>query len=101
MSALDRAPSSTGTDFSTKPTDLEKHMPGLAHILEDAELEGATMDDAAHTLAGQNVAFTDDEERRLRRKLDLRLMIIMGFMSGLQFVDKAALGNAATCVGRH
>ena len=70
MSHLARAPS-TATDISTKP-DLEKHEPGLAHISED-ELDGATMDDAAHTLAGQNIAFTPEEERRLRRKLDWRL----------------------------
>lgn len=78
MSQLDRAPS-TATDFSNK-ADLEKHEPGLAHISED-ELEGATMDDAAHTLAGQNIAFSPEEERRLRRKLDWRLMVIMGCVS--------------------
>ncbi|KAL8281371.1 hypothetical protein RQP46_006055 [Phenoliferia psychrophenolica] len=41
------------------------------------------------------VAMTEDESDKLRRKVDWRILPIVGFTFGLQSVDKAALGIGA------
>jgi len=87
----------TGGSESTMETKHEvSHKPersaALPGILEDDE----NIDAAAKALEGQDLNFTEAEERKVLRKIDWRLMPLMAFVCGLQFVDKAAISNAAT-----
>jgi sugar phosphate permease len=99
MSTLGRQPSSTLSDTSLQTDEKHAHHTGataqraeMPIIFEDAELEG---DEAAKALKGQTLDFTEADEARVLRKIDWRLMPVMAWACGLQFVDKAALGNAA------
>jgi len=64
-------------------------------IIRESDLEGDDIDDNAKVLRGQRIDFTPEEEKRVLRRIDWRLMVIMALATGIQFVDKAALGNAA------
>ena len=44
----------------------------------------------------QEIGYTAEEERKLIRKLDWIMIPMMAFGTGLQLVDKSALGSAAT-----
>lgn len=45
--------------------------------------------------------WTEEEENRLRRKVDYRLMPILCLTYGLQYYDKAMLGQAVRSSGRN
>lgn len=83
---------------SEKQIDLERR----EDISHDADLRKnsltATADDeAAKVLASYDgpLTWTDDEEKKLRRKIDWRLMPVLCMTYGLQYYDKAMIGQAA------
>ncbi len=45
-------------------------------------------DEALKILHGEFEPYTKEEERRVLRKIDLRMIIVMLIINGLQFVDK-------------
>lgn len=45
-------------------------------------------DEALAFIVDHHEAFTPDEEKRVRRKIDIRLVPIMLVVNGIQFVDK-------------
>lgn len=47
--------------------------------------------------AGGDDYWTEDEEKKLVRKIDWRLMPIMCVSCGVQFYDKAMLSQAVSC----
>lgn len=86
--------------------DIEKHIP-LKHTektsqVKDEETQHTKMietvhnDEAVKVLATYRGANTweDAEEKRLRRKLDWKLMPILCLTYGLQYYDKAMLSQA-------
>ena len=80
---------SKGTfDGVEKPQMHSDKMGGIIEVDEDG-------DEAGKLMSGQRVDFTEEEERRVLRRIDWRLMPLMAVTCGLQFVDKSALGNAA------
>lgn len=54
-------------------------------VLADKLQDG---DEALHILQTEFVEYTPEEERRLRWKIDLRLVSVMLIVNGIQFVDK-------------
>lgn len=84
-------------DFEKK-IDLERR----EDISQDAELSKSSVaasvdDEAAKVLSSYDgpLTWTEDEERSLRRKIDWRLMPILCMTYGLQYYDKAMIGQAA------
>ncbi|KAJ6107998.1 hypothetical protein N7523_009321 [Penicillium sp. IBT 18751x] len=61
----------------------------LAEKLQDG-------DEALEILQSQYVEYSPEEERKLRWKIDLRLVSVMLVVNGIQFVDKLTIGYAAT-----
>ena len=53
----------------------------LAEKLQDG-------DEALEILQNQHVEYSAEEERKLRWKIDLRLVSVMLVVNGIQFVDK-------------
>jgi hypothetical protein len=45
-------------------------------------------DDALKILYGEFEPYTKEEEKRVLRKIDIRMIIVMLIINGLQFVDK-------------
>jgi len=45
-------------------------------------------DEALKILYGEYELYTKEEEKRVRRKIDFRLIIVMLIINGLQFIDK-------------
>lgn len=45
-------------------------------------------DDALKVLHGEFEPYTKEEEKRVLRKIDLRMIIVMLIINGLQFIDK-------------
>lgn len=87
----------TATDFSNsieaglKPAEKgAARNANLGMVLEEDELE--KMDDAARALQGQDLTFTKEEEHKVLRKIDWRLMPIMAWTCGLQ-VSVDSLSN--------
>ncbi|KAF3389439.1 hypothetical protein F1880_003412 [Penicillium rolfsii] len=62
-------------------------------VLADKLQDG---DEALHILQTEFVEYTPEEERRLRWKIDLRLVSVMLIVNGIQFVDKLTISYAAT-----
>jgi hypothetical protein len=56
-------------------------------------------DEAVKVIAhyGGDEAWTEKEETKLRRKIDRRLLSILCITYGLQYYDKAMLGQAVSC----
>lgn len=54
-------------------------------VLADKLQDG---DEALHILQTEFVEYSPEEERRLRWKIDLRLVTVMLIVNGIQFVDK-------------
>lgn len=52
-------------------------------------------DDALKILHTHFEPYTKDEERRLLRKIDLRLALLMLVVNGLQFIDKLVRSRSA------
>ncbi|KAJ5368641.1 uncharacterized protein N7496_008401 [Penicillium cataractarum] len=53
-------------------------------------------DEALQILQTEFVEYSAEEERRLRWKIDLRLVSVMLIVNGIQFVDKLTISYAAT-----
>ncbi|KAJ7621480.1 major facilitator superfamily domain-containing protein [Roridomyces roridus] len=88
--------SSDATDLSKGADAKLEYQPGLPGIIEDSDLQGDDVDEAAAALRGQSLDYTEQEESRVVSKIDWRMMPIMAITCGLQFVDKSAVSNAAT-----
>lgn len=73
------------------------------HTVQTADAD-VTSDVDIHHDAGAKVLdnydgdkeWTKEEENRLRRKIDIKLMPILCFTYGLQYYDKAMLGQAVS-----
>jgi hypothetical protein len=50
-------------------------------------------------LADEHVPFTPEEEKKLMRKIDLRLIPWLSFLYLLSFLDRANIGNAVSFAG--
>ena len=79
------AVASTGKD-SPSAIELERADPSyngghLDHKIYDG-------DEALKVLHGEYEPYTKEEERRVLRKIDLRMIVVMLIINGLQFVDK-------------
>ncbi|EIW72048.1 hypothetical protein TREMEDRAFT_58197 [Tremella mesenterica DSM 1558] len=71
----------------------------LAHddeVVQKMQMEHNVADEGAAALQGQSLSYDVEEERRLVRRLDFILLPMMACGTGLQLVDKSALGSAAT-----
>lgn len=79
-------------NFSTKDdvtaTELEspQTLQGQTAFSEKNHIEDG--DEALKILHTHYEPYTKEEERRVLRKIDLRLIIVMLIINGLQFVDK-------------
>ncbi|KAF9464593.1 major facilitator superfamily domain-containing protein [Collybia nuda] len=93
QSRLSNTTDVTSTGHKSK---LENSRLELPHILEDADLVGEDMDEAATALRGQDLKYSKEEETTLVARIDWHLMPLMAITCGMQFVDKAAISNAAT-----
>ncbi|KAK9893892.1 MFS general substrate transporter [Cystobasidium minutum MCA 4210] len=58
--------------------------------------KGEDLDIGAQALTDADLQYTKEEHNKVLRKIDWRLMPICAWACGLQFVDKGALGAAAT-----
>ena len=67
-------------------------------MIEDIDKKELPLDPVAIAKAtsahGGTPAWTEEEEKRLVRKIDKRLLPIMAFSYGLQYYDKAMLSQA-------
>lgn len=81
------ASNSTGKDDVTA-TELESSQAsqGPTPLSEKTHIEDG--DEALKILHTHYEPYTKEEERRVLRKIDLRLIIVMLLVNGLQFVDK-------------
>jgi hypothetical protein len=69
------------------PEALEmENVPAPQPVFLAEKLQGG--DEALEILQTQFVEYTPEEERKLRWKIDLRLVTIMLLVNGIQFVDK-------------
>jgi MFS transporter, ACS family, allantoate permease len=69
-----------------RDTTLQNSTPTLSEKIQDG-------DDALKILHAEFEPYTKEEERRVLRKIDLRLCILMLIINGLQFVDKTVLSS--------
>lgn len=84
-------------------TDLEK-APPVMEMESTNDLKQVKTIDTLHNDEAVKVLntydgetdWTDEEEKKLRRKIDLRLMPVLCLTYGLQYYDKAMLGQAAS-----
>lgn len=60
-------------------------------------------DEAMKVLAGYTgeETWTEEEEKQVRRKIDLRLMPVLCMTYGLQYYDKAMLSQAVSICSTH
>jgi hypothetical protein len=81
------ARNSTGKDDVTA-SELESPQASQARtpLSEKTRIEDG--DEALKILHTHYEPYTKEEERRVLRKIDLRLIIVMLLVNGLQFVDK-------------
>ncbi|KAF9888585.1 hypothetical protein FE257_008517 [Aspergillus nanangensis] len=78
---------------------LENNTEEAKDDVSHTHLEKAVEEDVdigAQFLAEHDVEYTEEENRRLRRKIDWRIVPLAAWACGLQFVDKSGLGAAAT-----
>lgn len=85
-------------------SDVEKHQDGLQKQLASDDgsplstIDTVHQDEAMRVLATYQgpEEWTEQEEKSLRRKIDLRLMPVLCFTYGLQYYDKAMLSQAVS-----
>lgn len=68
------------------------------HIEEPAPLkfgDEKAADDNAAALEGHDLHFTEEENKQVLRKIDMRILPLAAIACGLQYVDKAGLGAAS------
>ncbi|KAL4894680.1 major facilitator superfamily domain-containing protein [Aspergillus ambiguus] len=76
--------------------NTKDEVPEVSH-LSDVEMTFEKNGDiGARFLEEHDVEFTEEESRRLRWKIDWRIVPLAAWACGLQFVDKSGLGAAAT-----
>ncbi|OBT72940.1 hypothetical protein VF21_08462 [Pseudogymnoascus sp. 05NY08] len=85
---------SASTEKVVTMSDHIEHPRESQHLEVEKVSTGA--DAAVEALRGQDLDYTEEENRRVLRKIDLRLMPLMAFACGIQLVDKSGLGAAAT-----
>ncbi|EXJ86765.1 hypothetical protein A1O3_03719 [Capronia epimyces CBS 606.96] len=78
-----------------QPPDVELTTKPLGSQVEFAA-GGGGGDIAIQGLANQELAFTEEESNAVLRKIDLRILPLAAVACGMQYVDKAGLGSAAT-----
>ena len=66
------------------------HVDEKYHTLEGAVEDG---DDALKILHTHYEPYTKEEEKRVLRKIDFRLIILMFIVNGTQFVDKLVISS--------
>jgi hypothetical protein len=79
---------------------IEMENPSMTRpaVLADKLQDG---DEALHILQTEFVEYSPEEERRLRWKIDLRLVTVMLIVNGIQFVDKLVCVDVhETCLSR-
>lgn len=54
----------------------------------DSSLSQSSVADEGLTILSHYEPYTKEEEARVKRKIDFRLVILMLFINGLQYVDK-------------
>jgi hypothetical protein len=54
----------------------------------DTSVSESSLADEGLTILSNNEPYTKEEESRVKRKIDFRLVILMLFINGLQYVDK-------------
>jgi hypothetical protein len=74
-------------------TPTVSHVDEKSHTLEAAVEDG---DDALKILHSHYEPYTKAEEKRVLRKIDLRLVILMFIVNGTQFVDKLVIDPIST-----
>jgi hypothetical protein len=76
------------------PIELER-----ADTLYDVHLDHKVQDgdEALKILHGEYEPYTKDEEKRVLRKIDFRLILVMLIINGLQFIDKNVSLTTARC----
>ncbi|KAL5356129.1 major facilitator superfamily domain-containing protein [Aspergillus floccosus] len=84
------------TGFASRTDDNKDDGPQAVHIPDVEKKFGDNADIGAQFLAEHDVEYTEEESRRLRWKIDLRIVPLAAWACGLQFVDKSGLGAAAT-----
>ncbi len=85
-------------------SDIEKHQEVQREQLasDDGDalktIDTVHQDEAMRVLAGYQgpEEWTEQEEKRVRRKIDLRLMPVLCVTYGLQYYDKAMLSQAVS-----
>ncbi|KAL2204166.1 MFS general substrate transporter [Sarocladium strictum] len=79
-------------------TEIDNDKSTVGHQEEPAPLKignEKAADDNAAALEGQDLDFTEEENKRILRKIDLRILPLAAIACGLQYVDKAGLGAAS------
>jgi hypothetical protein len=69
-------------------TPTVSHVDDKTHTLEGAVDDG---DDALKILHSHYEPYTKAEEKRVLRKIDFRLVVLMFIVNGTQFVDKLVI----------
>jgi MFS family permease len=64
------------------------------HVLDDETIKHA--DRAANLVNGERVLLTEEDSRRICRKTDKRILVVLMWVYFLQIVDKTVLGYGAT-----
>jgi hypothetical protein len=86
-------------DLNSNSPDIEKKASTYAEgedILKPSSLDTVHGDEAVnviHNYSGETT-WTEQEEKRLVRKVDVRLITILAITGALQFYDKALLSSA-------
>jgi hypothetical protein len=79
------------TPKHTEKSDVSEVEHSDSFHMEESKVEVEKVrdgDDALKILHTHYEPYTQDEEKRLLRKIDLRLALLMLVVNGLQFVDK-------------
>ncbi|KAF2186120.1 MFS general substrate transporter [Zopfia rhizophila CBS 207.26] len=76
---------------------VKSHSADIEEARQLAQVDTVHNDEALKVLAGYRgeETWTEQEENRLRRKIDLKLMPVLCITYGLQYYDKAMLSQAA------
>ena len=70
---------------ATSTIELEHGRKDDGARLDEKVVDG---DDALKVLHGEFEPYTKEEEKRVLRKIDFRMIIVMLIINGLQFIDK-------------
>jgi len=78
------------------------HIDHVAESIDNkdlAQIDTVHNDEAVKVIAGYNgdLEWSTEEESKLRKKIDWKLMPILCITYGLQYYDKAMLGQAVSC----